>query len=735
MRRPNLKLNWSFDDDFVIAGANARIALAVMRCARRLAGGVADRFHDDIALEVMPALIQQPAALLRTLRSPKVMARLSAELADAELPDLLRDRGVQRMLGEALVSGAPAFKALFDSTERLLERFIASRPHPLDRNVDMLVSMLSLPAPAVRFLRLAAAFCHGTLQTGVFMFVETHARALKAVAVVGECSVQEADELFRLGTPLWCSGLFRFSQGSREATDLDDLFALSAIGQRLLGQPYADASAMASAVLQPMDTGSSEPFDWRHVQQPWQLMQTLLSNATRRAEVGINILIHGEPGTGKTEFVRQLVAQVGLQAFSIAHVDREGNEATRADRLAHLRLSRTFAGTREGAVLVVDEADDIFVGDHHHPLAALFRSREQSKAWMNDILERAPQPVVWISNRVHHMDPAYLRRFTYCLAFPRPPLTLRQSMVRSRLEALGCSAGMMEAIASLDHATPALIGAAARFVSLSEGSGLTPDAAAQTQVQGHLVTLGDHTPVRPRQTALRFDMRYVNVAGPMSADELVSWLKAEGRGTALFAGPPGTGKTQFAAELAQQLERKLVVKTASDILSKWYGESERNVATMFRDCDPQEELLFLDEGDVLLSDRGRSEQRVDRGVTAEFLRWLEQFEGIFVCATNHAGLLDPALIRRFTHRLTFLPLHAEQRRALFAELAMGDPKAPLSEAACMKLDTLDRLTPGDFANVRRRLRHAQPDEARWLSELEAEQVAKPGGGHRQIGFV
>ena len=93
----------------------------------------------------------------------------------------------------------------------------------------------------------------------------------------------------------------------------------------------------------------------------------------------------------------------------------------------------------EGAVLVVDEADDIFVGDHHHPLAALFRSREQSKAWMNDILERAPQPVVWISNRVHHMDPAYLRRFTYCLAFPRPPLTLRQSMVRSRLEALGCT--------------------------------------------------------------------------------------------------------------------------------------------------------------------------------------------------------------------------------------------------------------------------------------------------------
>ena len=230
-------------------------------------------------------------------------------------------------------------------------------------------------------------------------------------------------------------------------------------------------------------------------------------------------------------------------------------------------------------------------------------------------------------------------------------------------------------------------------------------------------------------------MSLLNVAGGVTAPTLVKWLLVEGRGTVMFAGPPGTGKTQLAAELAHQTGRKLVVKTASDILSKWYGESERNVAAMFRDCAPKTEVLFLDEGDVLLSDRGEAGHRVDRGVTAEFLRWLEEFEGIFVCATNYPQHLDPALARRFTHRLNFLPLTNEQRRSLLAKCALGDPKAALGNETLSAIDQLDRLTPGDFANVRKRLRHQEPTVHDWVAELTQEQEAKPGGQRRAIGFV
>jgi AAA+ superfamily predicted ATPase len=735
MRRRNLKLTWSFDEDFLISGSNARIALALLRCSRQLPGALPERHYDDITQDLAPVLMRVPLELKKALRTPKVKSRIDDDLVDADLAQMLQDHGVQTLIGEALALDTPAFRGAFDKAERLLEGFIAQQPHPLDHNVDMLASTLALPESAGRFLRLAATFCYATLRPNAFSFIEAPSRMAKAVGILTGCSTQEAAKIFDPGHVLWRSGLLNATHSSRRVNDLEDLLVLSNMGERLLAYPHVDEASLAGAALKPLPPASAGGLSWPHMQDGHRLITALLKNATMNGDLGVNILIYGEPGTGKTEFVKQVLTEGNFQAYSIDHTDDDGNEASRGDRLGHLRLSRTFAGRHERAVLVVDEAEDIFVGDHHHPFAELMRPRNQSKAWMNDILENGPQPVIWISNKVDHMDPAYLRRFTFCLPFPKPPLALRQSLVQAQLQTHGCSAELMDAIAGLPQTTPALIGAAERFIAMSQGSGLSPDAAAQAMVNGHLSAMGDLPPLKPSRSVMRYDMRYVNLAGAMCAEDLVAWLKAEGMGTALFAGPPGTGKTQLAAELARQLGRKLVVKTASDILSKWYGESERNVAAMFRDCDPEHELLFLDEGDVLLTDRGQSSHRADHGVTAEFLRWLECFEGVFVCATNHAAQLDPAMTRRFTHRLTFLPMTASQRGSLLAEMALGDAQAPLDSGTEQSLQRLDQLTPGDFANVRRRLRHQPADLTRWLAELTVEQQAKPGAASRSMGFV
>lgn len=734
MRRRALKLSWTFEDDFLTAGSNARIALALLRCARHLRGTVPDRHYDDITQDLLPVLLRVSTDLRKVFRSAK-MKLVLGDLASDDLAVLLEDRDIQVLIGEALAFDKPAFRTVFDKAERFLETFIASQPHPLDRNVDVLATILALPDSAARFVRLAGAFCYATLQPSVFSFIEAPSRMAKAIGLIAGCGTQDAAKLFDPGQVLWRSGILKAAQGGRGVRDLEDLLLLSAVGERLLAYPHPDEASLATAVLKPLSPAGSGQLDWSHLEHERHLLAALLRNATVQRQMGVNILIHGEPGTGKTEFVRQLLSEAGMNAYTIDHIDEQGNEASRSDRLAHLCMSRTFAGRHERTVLVVDEAEDIFVGDHDHPLAGLFRSPSQSKAWMNDLLEHCPQPVIWISNKVRHMDPAYLRRFTYCLTFPKPPLALRQVMVRSQLSQHGCSPSLMDAVAGLEQTTPALISAAARFMSLSQGSGLSADAAAQSMVNGYLSTRGVDPIPKSRRVGFRFDMRYVNVAGPMHAEELVKWLQSEGQGTALFEGPPGTGKTQLAAELARQLGRKLCVKTASDITSKWYGESERNVAAMFRDCDPENEVLFLDEGDILLADRGQAGQRADRAVTAEFLRWLECFEGVFICATNHAAMLDPALARRFTHRLSFLPLSAPQRANLLADLALGDANAALDVNTLKALDSLDRLTPGDFANVHRRLRHQQSDMARWLAELVCEQQAKPGGLRHAIGFV
>ena len=206
---------------------------------------------------------------------------------------------------------------------------------------------------------------------------------------------------------------------------------------------------------------------------------------------------------------------------------------------------------------------------------------------------------------------------------------------------------------------------------------------------------------------------------------------------------PGTGKTQLAAEIAQLLGREMLYRTASDINSKWFGESEGNVARMFEDCDAAGEVLFLDEADSLLGARDTAAHRAEVAVTAEFLRQVEAFEGVFICATNFGSRLDAALLRRFEFRLELLPLTAPQRVDLFREVALGaagaDPNGPLrpDARAVARLSAMDKLTPGDFANVKRRLSSLglDVDFHEWIDELQAEHDTKPGAAGKSIGFV
>ena len=164
---------------------------------------------------------------------------------------------------------------------------------------------------------------------------------------------------------------------------------------------------------------------------------------------------------------------------------------------------------------------------------------------------------------------------------------------------------------------------------------------------------------------------------------------------------------------------------------------------MFVECDPHSEVLFLDEADTLLGSRDDGAHRADRAVTSEFLRRIEAFEGVFVCASNYSLQFDAALMRRFTFRMNFLPLTMAQRTRLFAELAIGwnaeglDSLPEIDPMQLARLNRLDQLTPGDFANVVKRVRALEMnlDVSQWLDELTSEHEAKPQAGRSTIGFV
>ena len=136
----------------------------------------------------------------------------------------------------------------------------------------------------------------------------------------------------------------------------------------------------------------------------------------------------------------------------------------------------------------------------------------------------------------------------------------------------------------------------------------------------------------------------------------------------LFAGPPGTGKTLSAEILASALGVDLLVVDISRVVSKWIGETEKNLGAVFETAERSGAVLFFDEADALFGRRTEVSDAHDRYAnleTAYLLARLERFEGLAVLATNLRTNIDPAFTRRLEFAVDYEEPAAAEREALW----------------------------------------------------------------------
>ena len=105
--------------------------------------------------------------------------------------------------------------------------------------------------------------------------------------------------------------------------------------------------------------------DFDHLGQPRSDVENLLQGALNTGKRGVNVLIHGPPGTGKTEFCRVLAKRMDVEMFSIGEADAAGGEPTRTERLGELRLAQSLLGRDSGSLLLFDEMDDLLSEEFH----------------------------------------------------------------------------------------------------------------------------------------------------------------------------------------------------------------------------------------------------------------------------------------------------------------------------------------------------------------------------------
>ncbi len=577
--------------------------------------------------------------------------------------------------------------------------------------------------------------------------------AYAAIAEVAHVNPEQVAEALRAGSRLERIGLVENLISEHNITDLADLMKVSEKLPPVLMRQYRDQAELM-AVFTRLSTKSTLVLeDFAFVAEDVQVLRTLLANAVSRQEVGINVLLYGPPGTGKTELAKVVAQSAGLELFEVEYADRDGNSLSGRDRYRSLQIAQVFLKGSAQAALLFDEVEDVFP-----PLsseAAQWMARAETKvapgnssvsgkAWVNQVLESNVVPTIWVTNRIEQIDPAFRRRFAYHLELKSPPPGAREELVRKTLTGVAVSDAFVARLTSRKGLTPAQIRTAARFAGLASGNadpqasrGL--EALMERQLRNADQALGNRASDGVRASASSaYDLGLLNVKSRFEIPRVVQALQARGHGTLCFYGPPGTGKTALAEHIASTLAQPLHIRQASDLMSKYVGETEQNMAAMFREAETENAILLLDEADSFLQDRRGAQRSYEVSEVNEMLQGMERFRGIFICTTNLMDRIDQAALRRFTFKIQFQPLTRAQRLALFVTDACAGDATCLEPALEQRLVNLDQLCVGDFAAVKRQalildLKMA-PDE--FMEQLEAEHRIKPEVREgRTMGFL
>jgi AAA+ superfamily predicted ATPase len=159
-------------------------------------------------------------------------------------------------------------------------------------------------------------------------------------------------------------------------------------------------------------------------------------------------------------------------------------------------------------------------------------------------------------------------------------------------------------------------------------------------------------------------------------------MLSHGKGlSALFSGPPGTGKTMAAEVIAHDLQVDLYKVDLSGVVSKYIGETEKNLSRIFQEAETSNAILFFDEADALFGKRTEVSDAHDRYANIEtsyLLQKIEEYEGIVILATNLRENMDEAFTRRLRFIVEFPFPDGASRRLIWK--THFPPEAPLSEA-------------------------------------------------------
>jgi SpoVK/Ycf46/Vps4 family AAA+-type ATPase len=621
-------------------------------------------------------------------------------------------------------------------------------PNPLRQNVERLSKLLGLSNADADILAFAV-LARSRLVKKAIDCLGHDLRAFQvfdALSVILKLPVADVQAALHPQSALARTGLLTLGRDESGLTDKLDVmsegrFMQGSFTDKMMTQDVGPDDLLRGKVNL-VAPGHLSLDDYGHVQDSLDILRPYLRQASESEKRGVNVFIHGAPGTGKSQLACALAAELGCELFEVASEDDDGDPIDGEQRLRAFHAAQSFFAGRR-VLFVFDEAEDVFSGEAEFPslLGASTKGTAQShKAWVNRSLEQNAVPTLWLSNSMARLDPAFIRRFDMLFELPVPPKKQRQRIVQQACGELLDAAGVAR-MAEVETLAPAVVTRAASVVqAISSHQGEAFDAVKKAKALEHLIgnTLEaqGHAGLRrhdPNRLPELYDPAFIHADVDLA--QVADGLRRVRTGRVCLYGPPGTGKTAYGRWLAEQLDAPLLVKRGSDLLSMWVGGTEANIARAFREAEREGAVLLIDEVDSFLQDRRGAQRSWEVTEVNEMLTQMESFAGVFIASTNLMNGLDQAALRRFDLKVKFDFLAPDQSVELMrrhcAALGLGDP----DDAARQAVRSLRKLTPGDFAAAVRQNRFRAIASAAQLVEVLRGECAVKEGSHCAIGFV
>ena len=565
----------------------------------------------------------------------------------------------------------------------------------LEHNLNLLQENLGLNSTERDILRFVAIMYNYEVISNACSLLGdlNNIQAIKAISKILNLNFGDVQKAFRK------DGVFAKTSIIRLDTNTHNLkYKIDVINNNFMGDLFVKCESIDEifeSAVKPCSKTNLNTKNYPHIKEDVKILLSFLKSAVSKKQKGVNVLLYGSAGTGKTELSKVIASELNLKLYEVAYDDGDGY-ANEYQRLRSYCLAQNVLSAGSN-LLMYDEAEDIFNTNNDE-------KRQYGKAFINRSLETNELPIIWITNNIYDMDDAVIRRFNLAIEVGIPTENVRTKIIKQYSENL-IDDKLIKKLAKNQFIAPALISNASAVVSnlntKDKNKAFERVINNTLKAQGYGEIKKD---VKKKKVKTKddlpssYDPNFVNT--DCDLNELMLGIKASKSARICLYGVPGTGKSAYAKFIAKSLRKPIIIKKGSDLLSMWVGGNEQNIAEAFKEAKDKKAVLVFDEVDSFLQDRSSVSHNWEITLVNEMLVQMESFDGIFIATTNLIDNLDKACLRRFDLKLEFGYLLPEQARNLFKkECALL--KVKFDEYASNKVSSLGLLAPGDFASVRR----------------------------------